>query len=47
MVAFTHTEGFQDSRLCQELDNRFSCCIQELKDTQAGVLVLVGNSRKK
>ena len=47
MFAFTHTQGFQDSRLCQELDDRFSCCIQKLKDTQAGVLVLARNSRKK
>ena len=31
MVVFTHTYGFQDSRLCQELDDRFSCYIKSLK----------------
>ena len=31
VVAFTHTYGFQDSRLCQELGDRFSCCNKSLK----------------
>ena len=35
------------SRLCQELDDRFGCCIKSLKKTQVGVLVLAVNSRKK
>ena len=42
-----HTQGFQDSRLCQELGNRFSCCVKELKQTQAGVLVVARESKKE
>ena len=47
MVAFTHTQGFQDSRLCQELGDHSVAAFKELKDTQAGMLVLAGNPRKK
>ena len=47
VVAFTHTLGFQDSRLCRELSDQFSCYIKELKETQAGVLVLAEESKKK
>ena len=36
VVAFTHTLGFQDSSLYQELGDQFSCCIQELKGNTNG-----------
>ena len=43
-----HTHlGFQSQDWCQEFGDQFSCCFQEFKDTQAGVLVLAVNPRKK
>ena len=47
VFAFTHTQGFQNSRLCQEFGDHSVGAFKKLKDTQAGVLVLAGNPRKK
>jgi len=47
VFVFIHTLDYQDQDCCQELGDRFSCCIKSLKRTKVGVLVVVVNLRKK
>ena len=46
VFAFTHTSGFQDSRLCQELGGRFSCYNKSLKLHKRVCLCLLGIQEK-
>ena len=57
MFTFIHTQGYQDQDLHQELDDLFSCCINNFKEglkplsgvlkSQIGELVVVADQRKK
>ena len=40
MFDFTYTQGYQESRLCQELDDHFQLLHKEFKETKVGVLVV-------
>ena len=57
MFTFIHTQGYQEQDLHQELDDLFSCCINNFKEglkplsgvskSQIGELVVVADQRKK